>query len=57
MKEWEIALDITDVTSVDAATQDEALEIAEKIFKDEYGDNLFKQFSTAELTVLATRDI
>lgn len=34
MKEYEIAITITDVTSVDASSKEEAIQIAEDIFRE-----------------------
>lgn len=53
MKEYEIAITITDVTSVDAETEEEALEIARDIFK-ENGYDLDRDY---ELDVIGIEEI
>lgn len=53
MKEYEVAITITDVTSVDASSQEEAYEIAKDIFK-ESGYDLDRAY---ELDIIDEREL
>lgn len=53
MKEYEVAITITDVTSVDASSQEEAYEIAKDIFK-ENGYDLDRDY---ELDIIYEREL
>ena len=53
MKEYEVAITITDVTSVDASSREEAYEIAKDIFK-ENGYDLDRAY---ELDIIDEREL
>lgn len=53
MKQYEVAITITDVTSVDASSEEEAYEIARDIFKED-GYDLDRAY---ELDVIDVRDM